>query len=64
MRLGIDIGSTTVKLVLLDDSGNMVYSRYERHMSDVFNKVIELMRDIKNSGFTKISLVTQAERKR
>ena len=29
-----------------------------------YGEVIELMRDIKNSGFTKISLVTQAERKR
>ena len=48
MRLGIDIGSTTVKLVLLDEAGNIVYSRYERHMSDVFNKVIELMRDMYN----------------
>lgn len=46
MRLGIDIGSTTVKLVLLDDSGEMIYSRYERHMSDVFNKVQELMEDL------------------
>ncbi len=35
MKLGIDIGSTTVKLVLLDDEGNMLYSRYERHMSNV-----------------------------
>ena len=46
MRLGIDIGSTTVKLVLLDDSGEMIYSRYERHMSDVFNKVQELIEDL------------------
>lgn len=28
-----------------------------------YGEVISLMRDIKNSGFTKISLVTQAERK-
>ena len=28
-----------------------------------YGEVIELMRDIKNSGFAKISLVTQAERK-
>ncbi|MBQ4335627.1 MAG: biopolymer transporter ExbD [Lentisphaeria bacterium] len=28
-----------------------------------YGEVIGLMRDIKNSGFTKISLVTQAERK-
>jgi len=41
--LGIDIGSTTVKLVLTDPEGRIVYSRYERHMSDVFYKVRELI---------------------
>ncbi|MGI6210990.1 MAG: acyl-CoA dehydratase activase-related protein [Anaerovoracaceae bacterium] len=46
MKLGIDIGSTTVKLVLLDDEGNMVYSRYERHMSDVFAKVREMLEEM------------------
>ena len=46
MKLGIDIGSTTVKLVLTEDSGDIIYSRYERHMSDVFEKVRELIQDL------------------
>ncbi len=46
MRLGIDVGSTTVKLVLLDDSGRIIYSRYERHMSSVFSKVSELLENL------------------
>lgn len=46
MKLGIDIGSTTVKLVLLDDSDSIVYSRYERHMSNVFEKVKELVEEL------------------
>lgn len=45
-RLGIDVGSTTVKLVLLDGSGSIVYSRYERHMSNVFEKAGELINDL------------------
>lgn len=45
-RLGIDVGSTTVKLVLLNGKNDMVYSRYERHMSSVFQKVGELMADL------------------
>ena len=45
MRLGIDVGSTTVKLVFLDDSNNIVYNRYERHMSNAFLKVQELIRE-------------------
>lgn len=43
MKLGIDIGSTTVKIVLLDRNDKIVFSRYERHMSNVFDKVSELM---------------------
>ncbi len=43
MRLGIDVGSTTVKLVLLDEFDNIVYKKYERHMSSVFEKVQELL---------------------
>ncbi|MDY3240520.1 MAG: BadF/BadG/BcrA/BcrD ATPase family protein, partial [Anaerovoracaceae bacterium] len=43
MRLGIDVGSTTVKLVLLNDANEIVYERYERHMSSVFEKVEELL---------------------
>ncbi|MGI6752351.1 MAG: acyl-CoA dehydratase activase-related protein [Anaerovoracaceae bacterium] len=46
MRLGIDIGSTTVKLVLLDDENQIVFSRYERHMSNVFEKVTELIEEL------------------
>ncbi len=32
-RLGIDIGSTTVKLVILDDEERIVYSEYRRHQA-------------------------------
>ncbi len=46
MYLGIDIGSTTVKLVLTDEEQNILYSRYERHMSDVLEKARELMEDM------------------
>ena len=45
MRLGIDVGSTTVKLVFLDDDNNIIYSRYERHMSNAFLKVQELIKE-------------------
>ncbi len=45
LKLGIDVGSTTVKLVLLDENDKIVYSRYERHMSNVFLKVSELLED-------------------
>ena len=46
-KLGIDVGSTTVKLVLLDEKDKVLYKRYERHMSNVFDKVRELLEDFR-----------------
>ncbi|MDR1247247.1 MAG: 2-hydroxyacyl-CoA dehydratase [Clostridiales Family XIII bacterium] len=46
MRLGIDVGSTTVKLVLLDDRNKIVFRRYARHMSSVLDKATELMTEL------------------
>ncbi|NLD20291.1 MAG: 2-hydroxyacyl-CoA dehydratase [Clostridiales bacterium] len=43
MRLGIDVGSTTVKLILLDTDNKILYSKYERHMSNVFETVVDLL---------------------
>ena len=42
LSLGIDVGSTTVKAVLLEDE-NIVFSHYERHMSQVREKTAELL---------------------
>ena len=34
-KLGIDIGSTTVKIALLDNNNNIVFSDYERHFANI-----------------------------
>ncbi len=47
LRLGIDVGSTTVKLVLLDEKNKIVYSKYERHMSSVFEKAGDMLKNLK-----------------
>ena len=44
VSLGIDIGSTTVKLVAVQD-GKIVYKRYERHFSKVREKACEMLRE-------------------
>ena len=46
LLLGIDIGSTTAKLALIDD-GELIYSRYERHFSQVRQKTLEMVEAIK-----------------
>ena len=33
--LGIDIGSTTVKIAILDTENNLVFSDYERHYANI-----------------------------
>ena len=33
--LGIDVGSTTVKTVISDENGEIIYSKYQRHFSNV-----------------------------
>ena len=42
-RLGIDIGSTTVKLVLLDSSDIVVYEKYKRHLAHTQETLAELL---------------------
>ena len=46
--LGIDVGSTTVKTVITDSNGDIVYSRYQRHMSRVKEVVTEQLRLIQD----------------
>ncbi len=43
-RIGIDIGSTTVKTVVLDERGRMIFRAYERHYSKVREKAAEQLR--------------------
>jgi predicted CoA-substrate-specific enzyme activase len=42
-RLGIDIGSTTAKIVALDPSGEMVFSAYRRHNTETLNSLHRLL---------------------
>ncbi len=42
LTLGIDIGSTTAKVVLVED-GQILYEKYQRHFSQVRQKILELL---------------------
>ena len=46
--LGIDVGSTTVKTVILDDNSEIIRSRYQRHFSKVRETVAEQLEEIAN----------------
>ncbi|NLY19692.1 MAG: 2-hydroxyacyl-CoA dehydratase [Tissierellia bacterium] len=43
LHTGLDIGSTTVKLVVLDSDYNILYSTYRRHFSDVKQTVTDVL---------------------
>ncbi len=44
-HVGIDIGSTTVKVVILNGHKNIVYSKYERHYADIKKKLQQMLHD-------------------
>ena len=44
LKIGIDVGSTTVKVVVLDEHDNLLFRSYERHFSMVREKTCELLR--------------------
>ena len=44
--LGIDVGSTTVKTVITDSSGEIIYSKYQRHLSKVKETVTDQLKII------------------
>lgn len=35
LRVGIDIGSTTIKMVILNEQNNIIFQQYLRHFSDI-----------------------------
>ena len=48
MRLGLDIGSTTIKAIVFDDNTNIKYDIYKRHYSHIKENLLEILKDIKN----------------
>ena len=45
--LGIDIGSTTVKLVVLDEENKIIYEEYKRHLARTQETLAELLANAK-----------------
>ena len=43
IRLGIDVGSTTVKVAVLDDDDKLIYGDYQRHRADIRSTIIAVV---------------------
>ena len=56
LHMGIDVGSTTVKVVVLDENNNTLFAEYRRHFSDIKSTVkglfAEVKEVVKNEQFT------------
>ena len=46
LRIGIDIGSTTVKVVVLDEQNKLLFRSYERHYSKTRERTCETLRGL------------------
>ncbi|MBQ9312456.1 MAG: 2-hydroxyacyl-CoA dehydratase [Bacteroidales bacterium] len=46
-KTGLDVGSTTAKIVVVDDNDNIVFSTYQRHNADIKGTVKKIFSDIK-----------------
>ena len=59
LKIGLDVGSTTIKTIVLDDGGRIVYSAYERHFSQITAKTVEALVKVRDvfSESTPFSLV-------
>lgn len=45
-KLGLDVGSTTIKAVVLDDRDEIVYKSYERHLSRVRELALQKIEEL------------------
>ena len=48
LRVGLDVGSTTVKIVVLNNDLEILYTNYTRHFSDTKNTVCNVLQDLSN----------------
>ncbi len=46
MRVGLDIGSTTIKCVVIDDNNQIVFSLYRRHYSHIKDNLLKILNEV------------------
>ena len=48
LHVGLDVGSTTVKIVVMDENFNIIHENYQRHFSDTKNTICNVLIDLAN----------------
>ena len=46
LHVGLDVGSTTVKIIVMDENQNTIYKDYQRHFSDTKNTVCNVLENL------------------
>lgn len=46
IKVGIDIGSTTAKMVAIDEAGNVLYSKYRRHNARAKEVLVQMLKEL------------------
>ena len=46
-RIGLDIGSTTAKIVAINNRNEIVFSKYERHQTNIIPVIIKFLEQLK-----------------
>lgn len=49
LRIGLDIGSTTIKCIVLDENNNILHKSYQRHFSKITQKTVDILKDLLNT---------------
>ncbi len=46
LHVGLDVGSTTVKIIVMDEHQNTIYKDYQRHFSDTKNTICNVLENL------------------
>lgn len=49
LKIGLDVGSTTVKCIVVDENSSIVYKNYERHYSQIKQQIIKVLKFVKDN---------------
>ena len=48
LKIGLDVGSTTLKAVVLNEKGELLFKQYRRHFSQITEKIGEMLTEIRS----------------
>lgn len=50
LKIGLDVGSTTIKCVVLNEDGKIIYSKYQRHFSHIQTHIKEVLKNLRQDN--------------